>query len=148
MALVVTADRLPRRLLFAATTEQPQPKFGVQSNTLDGKYVRLVETVYPDRFTVVLRPGHLLTGQILLEDTGKPAAGVRFSFQSLHQPARVPLYPARSFAATDSEGRYTVYLPEPGPYRVHMDPPKGSDYVVQITEVDVPARLREKRQTS
>jgi hypothetical protein len=40
-------------------------------------------------------------------------------------------------------GRYGVFLPEPVPYRLHLDAPKGGDYLDQNTEVEVPAGVRE-----
>jgi hypothetical protein len=76
IALLITHDNYARRLVYAATTDEPQPPVIVgRRRSASGEVTPREEPVHTGPLSFALRPGHRLRLSAVYEDTGKPAVG-------------------------------------------------------------------------
>ena len=70
--LIVTESRDQRLVVFAATTDKPQPEKALDRHA--------GEPVYSGELTLTAKPAnHVLKGRVIFEADGKPAAGAYVS---------------------------------------------------------------------
>ncbi len=123
---------------YAATTDQPQAKLVERYSGPEPGKVRENETpVHTKKFTIALKPAVRLHGQVLFEDTGKPAAGcgiVLWQGASSRQ------------GKTDANGRYSIGQIPFEKWNLALYPPAGAPYVGLRTELDLSRAERQVEQ--
>ena len=131
MSLIVTHPGHERLIAFAATTEVPQPD-DIQRTFRFGQMEELRRPVHKQAFTLTAkRTDHVLTGRIVFEADGKPAAGARVVCQgnAIHVVA-------------DEEGRYRIEGIASGPLDLHVIA-ENTDAGPLETTIEIPAEPKE-----
>ncbi len=112
-----------RRLVYAATTEVPQPPVSVgRARPQSGAPTPRDEPVQTGNIRVQLNPGHRLRIRALLEDTGKSAVGAH-----LRQGTGVNRFEANSVSNT--EGDFHIEQLGAGRITFEIAAPHGSEYM-------------------
>jgi protocatechuate 3,4-dioxygenase beta subunit len=117
--------------VYAATTDQPQPKIVQRYSDAKGLLRTREQEVYTGEVMVKLEPGHRVVGQVVSADTGSPVALTWLYLQSEQGSS----FPDR----TDAEGRFRRGQLPPGKYTVSVQPPEKSDYINATGSLEIPA---------
>jgi RNA polymerase sigma factor (sigma-70 family) len=137
-AVRVTAPGHVGRLLYAATTDRPQPNL-VELSYGAGRKRTQIEPVQVGDLQVGLAPGQTLRGKVVLADTGQPAAGVRVSASDRDGPY--------GEVVTDVAGRFTLTGLPPGQSHLFLWPQGPTDYLSLTATAEVPAPPTEREPT-
>lgn len=132
VTLVVTEPGHERLYAFAATTETPQPD-DVSRTFRDGQAEEERRPVHTGTFTLTARrTDHVLTGRVLRETDGKPAAGARV-FHAWTDTGKV-----------GDDGVYRIEGLTSGAAEVHASL-EGSDVAPLDLKVEIPDEPKEVR---
>jgi protocatechuate 3,4-dioxygenase beta subunit len=130
--LVFLHDQFVRTVAYAATTDKPQPPAAVTyTNTSNGSFLTRRVPVHLHDFTVALQVGRTVTGRVVFEDTGKPAAGMMVMLQGNES--------GYSRTATDAEGRFTCRQLPRGKGSYTVSPPEITEYIAANGSFEIPA---------
>jgi protocatechuate 3,4-dioxygenase beta subunit len=129
VTLIVTDAQHERLAAFAATTDAAQPD-NVSRTFRSGQAMEHRQPVYSNTFTLTARPtNHVLTGRVVYEADGKPAAGATLLHRSKIMKA-------------DEEGRYRIEGLTAGPLELHAIA-RGSDTAPIDLTVEIPEEPKE-----
>jgi hypothetical protein len=108
-SLIITDARHERKVVFAATTREPQPEVSQRTIQPGGAQNVTSTPVFPEEFTVTLKStDHRLRGRVVFAATGKPAAGAWVSVGHLRA------------AETDANGKFQVENLSAGEIDLHI----------------------------
>jgi protocatechuate 3,4-dioxygenase beta subunit len=131
ITLIVTRAQYERLVAYAATTDAAQPD-NVSRTFRSGQAMEHRQPVHSDTFTLTAKPtDHVLTGRVVYEADGKPAAGATV------------LYHAKPIK-TDAEGRFRIEGLTAGPLELHaISRGSESDAAPVDLAVEIPEEPKE-----
>jgi protocatechuate 3,4-dioxygenase beta subunit len=130
--LVISDARFAQLLVYAATTDHPQPNVVVnRSRAPDGTIRLREEPVHTGIFSVTVQPGHRLRVRVVGEDSGKPMAGARL--RQLLGPTPLPPAPV-----ADARGEFLLSQLQAGRYLMSVAAPARTDYLGVTAPIVIP----------
>jgi protocatechuate 3,4-dioxygenase beta subunit len=132
----VSQERHVLEGVMVATTDRSQPAIVHRFADRSGQVRTRQMPVHLGEFTLALRPGHRLKGQVVHEDTGKPVAGAGVMLRAEEG--------AYFRAKADAEGRFTCDQLPPGKFWINaVATEKNNDYLAAHADVTIPENQTE-----